>query len=43
MAVVGIEAYTVALLVYSYTKTNGRNTGLDSAVNHMGQRFARKA
>lgn len=41
--VVGSEAYAAALLVYSYAKTSGRNTGLDSAVDDMSQRFARKA
>jgi hypothetical protein len=40
---VGSEAYAAALLVYTYAKAAGKGSGLDSAVDEMGKRFARKA
>jgi hypothetical protein len=41
---VGSEAYVAALLVYNYARSNGFGTeGLDSAVDELAQRFARKA
>ena len=40
---IGSEAYTSALLVYSYAQTSGKSGTLDQMVNQMGQRFARKA
>jgi hypothetical protein len=40
----GSEAYVAALLVYNYAKASGVvMTGLDSAVDDLGKRFARKA
>jgi hypothetical protein len=40
---VGSEAYAAALLVYNYAKASGEGTGLDTLVEDMGQRFARKS
>ena len=37
------EAYTAALLVYSYAKASGKEAGLDEAIDHLGHRFTRKA
>ncbi|WP_315786546.1 hypothetical protein [Fischerella sp. JS2] len=39
---VGSEAYAAGLLVYNYAKASGKGTGLDVALDDMGQRFARK-
>jgi hypothetical protein len=39
---VGSEAYTAALQVYNYAKASGNIGGLDTLVEEMGQRFARK-
>jgi hypothetical protein len=40
--VVGSEAYTSALTIYSYAKKSGQATnGLEPLVNEMGQRFRR--
>ncbi|MBW4580851.1 MAG: hypothetical protein KME42_14895 [Tildeniella nuda ZEHNDER 1965/U140] len=40
---VGSEAYAAALQVYTYAKASGQGAGLDSVVDELGQRFARKA
>jgi len=40
---VGSEAYAAALQVYNYAKASGQGAGLDSVVDELGQRFARKA
>jgi hypothetical protein len=40
---VGSEAYTSALLVYQYTRAGGKGAALDSALDALGQRFARKS
>jgi hypothetical protein len=39
---VGSEAYAAALQVYNYAKASGQGTGLDTMVEEMGQRFARR-
>ncbi len=38
----GSQAYAAALIVYNYAKASGKGTGLDSVVDEMGRRFARK-
>ncbi len=40
---VGSEAYAAALQVYSYAKASGQNAGLNTVVEDMGRRFARKS
>ena len=40
--IAGSEAYTAALLVYSYAKASGKEAGLDEAIDNLGRRFARK-
>ena len=40
---VGSEAYAAALQVYNYAKASGQGSGLDAAVDELGQRFARKS
>ncbi|MET0621695.1 MAG: hypothetical protein ABW250_01815 [Pyrinomonadaceae bacterium] len=40
---VGSEAYAAALLVYQYTRAAGKGTALDSALDGLSQRFARKS
>lgn len=40
---VGSEAYAAALVVYNYAKASGKGAGLDSVVDEMGRRFARKS
>ena len=40
---VGSEAYASALLVYQYTRAAGKGTALDSALDGLSQRFARKS
>ncbi len=40
---VGSEAYAAALQVYSYAKASGQGAGLETVVEEMGQRFARKS
>ncbi|RUR84180.1 hypothetical protein ACF3DV_30235 [Chlorogloeopsis fritschii PCC 9212] len=40
---VGSEAYAAALQVYNYAKASGQGSGLDTVVEEMGQRFARKS
>lgn len=40
---VGSEAYTSALLVYSYAQSSGQGSALDDLLDDMGRRFARKA
>jgi hypothetical protein len=39
---VGSEAYAAALQVYTYAKASGQGGGLETVVEEMGQRFARK-
>jgi hypothetical protein len=39
----GSEAYTAALLVYQYAKAGGQGAALDSLLDGLGQRFARKS
>ena len=39
---VGSEAFAAALLVYNYAKASGEGSGLDTLIEDMGQRFARK-
>ncbi|MFM7423802.1 MAG: hypothetical protein ACKO7W_02160 [Elainella sp.] len=40
---VGSEAYAAALQVYTYAKASGEGTGLETAVEELGLRFARKS
>ena len=40
---VGSEAYAAALQVYNYAKVSDQGAGLDSMVEEMGRRFARKS
>ena len=40
---VGSEAYAGALVVYQYAKNAGQGAALDSVVDELGKRFARKA
>jgi hypothetical protein len=40
---VGSEAYAAALQVYNYAKASGQGAGLETVVEEMGQRFARKS
>jgi hypothetical protein len=40
---VGSEAYSAALQVYNYAKVSGQGAGLESVVDELGQRFARRA
>lgn len=40
---VGSEAYAAGLMVYNYAKASGKGAGLDSMVDDLGRRFARKA
>jgi hypothetical protein len=40
---VGSEAYTSALAVYQYARAAGKGSALDSALDSLGQRFARKS
>lgn len=39
---VGSEAYSAALQVYGYAKVSGQGAGLETVVDELGQRFARK-
>lgn len=39
----GSDAYSAALIVYQSAKQNGKGEALDSLVDTLGQRFARKA
>jgi hypothetical protein len=39
---VGSEAYSAALQVYNYAKASGQGAGLETVVDELGQRFARK-
>jgi hypothetical protein len=39
---VSSEAYAAALAVYQYAKASGRGAALDSLLDTLGQRFARK-
>ncbi|MGF1496675.1 MAG: hypothetical protein ACFB8W_07600 [Elainellaceae cyanobacterium] len=39
----GSEAYGAALQVYNFAKAGGQGAGLDTLVEEMGQRFARKS
>jgi hypothetical protein len=40
---VGSEAYAAGLLVYNYAKASGKGAGLETMVDDLGRRFARKA
>lgn len=40
---VGSDAYTSALMVYQFARSSGKGAALDSTLDAMGQRFARKA
>jgi hypothetical protein len=40
---VGSEAYSSALTVYTYAKASGESGGLETIVEELGQRFARKS
>lgn len=40
---VGSDAYTAALMVYSFAKASGQGAGLDALADEMGKRFARKS
>ena len=39
----GSEAYAAALQVYSYAKLSDKETGMETLVEELGQRFTRKA
>ncbi|BAY16676.1 hypothetical protein NIES2109_20040 [Nostoc sp. HK-01] len=39
---VGSEAYAAGLLVYNYAKASGKGAGLETMVDDLGRRFARK-
>uniref|UniRef100_A0A832H4J4 Uncharacterized protein n=1 Tax=Oscillatoriales cyanobacterium SpSt-402 TaxID=2282168 RepID=A0A832H4J4_9CYAN len=39
---VGSEAYSAALQVYNYAKASGQGAGLETVVDELGQRFARR-
>ncbi len=39
----GSEAYSAALIVYSYAQQSGQGAALDTLLDAMGQRFARKS
>lgn len=40
---VGSEAYAAALLIYQFARAAGKGSALDTALDGMAQRFARKA
>ena len=40
---VGGDAYAAALLVYQFTRSAGKGSALDSALDTLGQQFARKS
>ncbi|RCJ42233.1 hypothetical protein A6770_08465 [Nostoc minutum NIES-26] len=40
---VGSEAYAAGLMVYNYAKASGKGAGLDSMIDDLGRRFARKS
>jgi hypothetical protein len=40
---VGSEAYTASLLIYQFARSAGKGAALDSALDSLGQRFARKS
>ncbi|MDZ8029825.1 hypothetical protein [Nostoc sp. DedSLP04] len=40
---VGSEAYAAGLMVYNYAKVSGKGAGLESMIDDLGRRFARKA
>jgi hypothetical protein len=40
---VGSEAYAASLMVYNYAKASGKGAGLDSMIDDLGRRFARKS
>ncbi|BAY35913.1 hypothetical protein NIES2111_02310 [Nostoc sp. NIES-2111] len=40
---VGSEAYAAGLMVYNYAKASGKGASLDSMVDDLGRRFARKS
>ena len=39
---VGSEAYAAGLMIYNYAKASGKGSGLDSMIDDLGRRFARK-
>ncbi|GBE94766.1 hypothetical protein [Nostoc cycadae] len=39
---VGSEAYAAGLLVYNYAKASGKGAGLETMIDDLGRRFARK-
>jgi len=39
----GSEAYTAALTIYNYARNSGKGQALDTVVDEMSRRFARKA
>lgn len=39
----GSDAYAAALVIYQSLRRNGDNTGLDDALDALGQRFAKKS
>ncbi|MEH2180144.1 hypothetical protein [Nostoc sp.] len=40
---VGSEAYAAGLMIYNYAKASGKGSGLESMIDDLGRRFARKA
>jgi hypothetical protein len=40
---VGSEAYAAGLMVYNYAKASGKGAGLESMIDDLGRRFARKS
>lgn len=40
---VGSEAYAAGLMVYNYAKASGKGAGLETMVDDLGRRFARKS
>jgi len=40
---VGSEAYAAGLMVYNYAKASGKGAGLETMIDDLGRRFARKA
>jgi hypothetical protein len=40
---VGSEAYAAALLIYQFARAAGKGSALDTALDSLGQRFARKS
>jgi hypothetical protein len=40
---VGSEAYAAGLMVYNYAKASGKGAGIETMVDDLGRRFARKS